>query len=454
LYEEFPQQFNIGSKAPSHEVTRNELGPAPRNIKMDASGRLVDEKGNVIELSSNKSFKINKKTQRKSQMRPLRNIQRKAQIDHMKFKQSEFFDPELEIDSGNKRSRRKIMGLHFNEQGSHIKRAEVQRKNEISKQLEGNEEEKQPEIQQIQIQEDPKAKLMRKIGQLKPLDTVPDIEWWDAQLLFENHRKFKATNTDEQQDRESLSKPLDIEDFKVTEQDFNDKKVTHYVQHPVPLKNPLSEAVKNTLNIPLTDKQRKKLIKAKRAEKVKDRHEKVSLGLIPAPEPRLKMSSFMRAVTAQAVSDPSKVEKEVRRQMIERQKAHIEHNDGRKLTKVQKNDKFKSKMERDAKKETWSALFKIRSLKDSKNFFKVDKNAQQLYLNGFLIYTENLKETQGIFFPNMVIVEGGRVAVRKYKRLLLRRIKWDTKKEEQNDESDSDADEGFIKTKQLISSEH
>lgn len=90
----------------------------------------------------------------------------------------------------------------------------------------------------------------------------------------------------------------------------------------------------------------------------------------------------MRAVTAQAVADPTKVEKEVRKQEAQRQKQHIEHNEKRKLTKAQKAEKFKSKMERDAKKETWTALFRIHSLHDPKNKFKVDANAQQLYLNG------------------------------------------------------------------------
>jgi U4/U6 small nuclear ribonucleoprotein PRP3 len=251
---------------------------------------------------------------------------------------------------------------------------------------------------------------------------------------------------------ESLSKQLDIKDFEVTENEFNDKKITHYVQHPIPLKNPHSEAVKGKINVLLTDKERKRLKKLRKSEKVKEKHEKIHLGLIPAPAPRLKMSSFMRAVTAQAVADPSKVEKEVRRQELERQNAHIEHNEKRRLTKAQRNDKFKSKMDRDTKKETWSALFKIKSLKDPKNFFKVDKNAQQLYLNGVCIYTDKLREDQGVHFPNLVVVEGGKVAVRKYKKLLMRRIKWNNK-EEQKEESSEDEEDNVDKKNTLQSTE-
>ena len=283
----------------------------PKNIRMDSSGRLVDEKGNVIELNENKVLKINKKAQKKNNIRPLRSIQRKAQIDQIKFKQSEFFDADLEVDKTKKRNRMKMMGLHFAEQGSHIKKAEVLRKKEISKQLGIDEEQKEEKVPEVlPVEEDLKSRLLRKIGQLKTLDPIPDVEWWDAYLLPEDKSNFSASNST-RVDIESLSRPLNIEEFKVNEDQFNTKKITHYVQHPIPLKNQDFEKIKSmTVPIMLTDKERKRLKKLKKAERVKERHEKISLGLMPAPEPRLKMSSFMRAVTAQAVADPSKVEKD------------------------------------------------------------------------------------------------------------------------------------------------
>ena len=315
----------------------------PRGIRMDESGRLIDEKGNVLKLNENKSLKINKKNERKRNARPLRQIHRKAQIEKVKFKQSEYFDPELEIDKGDRRKRRKIEGLNFKEQGSYIEKADAIRKKEVSKQLEANEEPE--EIQHIKpsIDDDPKAKIMRKINQMKPLEPIPEVEWWDSYLLPEGQKTFNKAKLNSDNTHSlttSLDKPLDIEDFKVTDDTFNSRKVTHFVQHPVPLKNPQIEKIKSmSVPIHLTEKERKRLKKLKKAEKVKDRHEKISLGLMPAPESRLKMSSFMRAVTAQAVADPSAVEKEVRRQEAERQRAHKEHNESRKLTKQQRAEK-------------------------------------------------------------------------------------------------------------------
>lgn len=104
-----------------------------------------------------------------------------------------------------------------------------------------------------------------------------------------------------------------------------------------------------------------------------------------------------------------------------------------------KNKKLKS--ERDTKRETWSALFRIKSLKDPKNLFKVDKNAQQLYLKGLLINTESLRKEGGGDFPNLVIIEGGKTQVKRYKKLLLRRIKWELNKKKKDDQDSSDSED-------------
>lgn len=393
----------------------------PRGIKMDESGRLIDEKGNVIEARKNNSLKINQKNERKRKARPILQIHRKAQFEKLKLQKSDYFDPELEIDKGNRIQRRKIAGLRFAEQGAHIKKAEAIRKKEITKQL-GESDETPVEIQPA-IDEQPddlQSKVRRKISQMKQLDPIPDVEWWDTFLLPEGQKEFKFT------------------DGQV------EHTLTHYIQHPIPMKNPEMEKIKSmAIPIHLTEKERKRITKLKRAEKVKDRHEKIHLGLMEAPMPRLKMSSFMRAVNAQAVADPSAVEKEVKRQEAERQKAHIEHNENRKLTKKQRAEKFKSKLERDAKKEAWCALFRIKSLKDRSNLFKVDKNAKDWHLNGFLIDTEHLRKEGGGNFPNLVVVEGGKTAVKRYKKLLMRRIKWSADKgktEKSDSESSKDDD--------------
>jgi U4/U6 small nuclear ribonucleoprotein PRP3 len=106
------------------------------------------------------------------------------------------------------------------------------------------------------------------------------------------------------------------------------------------------------------------------------------------------------------------------------------------LTKEQKAEKIKRKFERDSKKEVKACLFRIENLSHKKNRFKIDRNAQQLYLTGVCIM---MKKNLNLNLPSLVYVEGGPLSIKKFKTLLLRRIKWsEKKKEEDKDESKSE----------------
>jgi len=67
------------------------------------------------------------------------------------------------------------------------------------------------------------------------------------------------------------------------------------------------------------------------------------------------------------------------------------------------------------------ALFKIDTLTDPKHRFKVDSNARQLSLSGCALLFDDL---------NMVVVEGGAKAIRKFKKLMLNRIDWKSKSDD------------------------
>ena len=65
-------------------------------------------------------------------------------------------------------------------------------------------------------------------------------------------------------------------------------------------------------------------------------------------------------------------------------------------------------------------MFKVAKLIDTTHIFKVNMNAKQLALNGFVI-----KPTGELArFPSMVLIEGGLRAVKFYRNLMLNRIRW------------------------------
>ena len=89
---------------------------------------------------------------------------------------------------------------------------------------------------------------------------------------------------------------------------FLKEKINIYIQHPVPIKNEHLERI-NKMNLPvfLTVKERKRIRKLRRLEKEKDKQEKMKLGLLKPPEPKLKFNNFMRILGDEAIQDPSQV---------------------------------------------------------------------------------------------------------------------------------------------------
>jgi len=61
----------------------------------------------------------------------------------------------------------------------------------------------------------------------------------------------------------------------------------------VPILNSKIEEI-NSMVMPvyLTDKEKKRLSRTKRIEKEKDKQEKIKLGLMPAPLPKIKMGNY------------------------------------------------------------------------------------------------------------------------------------------------------------------
>jgi hypothetical protein len=120
--------------------------------------------------------------------------------------------------------------------------------------------------------------------------------------------------------------------------------------------------------------------------------------------------------------------------MKERMKRHEERNAARKLTPEQRREKKRRKLFENTSLMTRVAVFRVpyRALIHPKIRFKVDINASQYYLSGVALLCEDKDSPEATF--GLVCVEGGPKAIRRYKKLMLRRIKWDTA-----DDQDADA---------------
>ena len=106
------------------------------------------------------------------------------------------------------------------------------------------------------------------------------------------------------------------------------------------------------------NQERKKIRRQNRADREKDKQDKRALGLLPPPEPKVKLSNMMRVLSEQAVADPSAIERKVREQIAQREKNHEMRNLARKLTPEERREKRLRKIKDDAAGDIHVALFK------------------------------------------------------------------------------------------------
>lgn len=154
------------------------------------------------------------------------------------------------------------------------------------------------------------------------------------------------------------------------------------------------------------------------------------LGLIPAPEPKFKLSNFMKVLGDQAIADPSRVELKVIQQMQQRILNHEMRNQAAKLTPKERKEKKTRKLMEDVSKGIHVAVFRVTDFSSLKHRFKVDVNAQQLFLSGLVLLCQDDTKNK-----NLVVVEGGPKAVRKFIRLMVQRIRWEESGEPSTNES-------------------
>ncbi|KAM8735832.1 U4/U6 small nuclear ribonucleoprotein Prp3 [Acanthopagrus schlegelii] len=367
----------------------------PTPLILDDKGRTVDASGKEVELTHRMpTLKANIRAVKREQFR--QQLKEKPGDD---LESTSYFDQRVFITP----AQRPRKGFKFHEQGRFEKIAQRIR---TKAQLERLQCEIAQAAKKTGIQASTKLALIapkKEIGE----GEVPSIEWWDSFILANNIEMTPDTNFD------------NLEFFGVT----------NLVEHPAQISPPVDTDKPVTLGVYLTKKEQKKLRRQTRREGQKEVQEKVRLGLMPPPEPKVRISNLMRVLGTEAVQDPTKVEAHVRAQMAKRQKAHEEANAARKLTAEQRKEKKVKKLKEDLTDGVHIAVYRIRNLQNPAKKFKVEANANQLYLTGTVVLHRDV---------NLVVVEGGPKSLKKFKRLMMHRIKW---QEHNSKREDPDGDD-------------
>jgi len=210
-------------------------------------------------------------------------------------------------------------------------------------------------------------------------------------------------------------------DLAAGEVEFDKSKITHYIEHPVPVKPPTLEnpaAAAQAKQVFLTPRERKKLRKIRRAEIQTKKQEDLMTGRRPPDPPKATLANMMRIYGQEAYQDPTRIEQLVREQMQQRLDKHEAHNAEHKLTPQQRTEKKLKKLPDNHNASTISvALYKIANVRSPLHRKKIDHLARDAALTGCLLMVVDSE-------VNVLVAEGSAKALRKLKGLMLRRIKW------------------------------
>ena len=383
------KNIQSSSSSSSSSISNDVKKTAYKALLLDSQGREIDEKGNLVQhdISQIRSLKAN-----------VNIIQKKDNpyLAHRKPTTSKtdnddtslFIDPRLSI--SNKRSEiRAKKSLSFVEEGTYVQQEQEIRAKEERKIVSGYASgrkaiERAHRLNENKTSTDDDNAMDTTIDEAvdddveipPPADggVVPILEWWDEAYIAKTIRE----------DRKKIKANYSIDDYELLQ--LSNVKTWKYVQHPVAIKPLGGEKVEVPLPMFLTKKERKRIRKTERAVREQEKRDKQMMGLIPAPEPKFKLSNFMKVLGDQAVADPSKVEMRVVQQMKQRQLNHEMRNQAAKKTPAEKWLKKMKKNQEDTTRQVSVACFWIKDFSHPGHRYKVDVNAQLYYLSGTGIY--------------------------------------------------------------------
>ncbi|PWA79842.1 hypothetical protein CTI12_AA202990 [Artemisia annua] len=412
---EFAPLINMFPGQMPTEVT---IQPKPAKapvLRLDALGREVDEHGNVVnipKLNNLSTLKVNINKQKKDAFQILKP---ELEVDPDK---NPHFDPRMGIDKV-KLLRPKKMTFQFVEEGKWSKDAEIVKlKSQFGEAQAREFKAKQAQLAKAKAEPDINPNLIevaeRIITKEKPKDPIPDVEWWDVPLL----------------DSGTYG---NITEGGLAEEILKKEKITLYVEHPRPIEPPAEPAPPPPQPLKLTQKERKKLRTQRRLATEKNRQDMIRQGLLEPPKPKVKMSNLMKVLGSEATQDPTRLEMEIRSAAAEREQAHVDRNIARKLTPAERREKKERKLFDDNNTlETIVSVYKINDLSHPQTRFKVDVNAQENRLSGCAVISEGIC---------VVVVEGGNKSIKRYQKLMLKRINWAAAvKDDDQDEDDDDSE--------------
>ena len=413
-------------------------------LLLDAQGRQVDASGNVISAGLKREAELRVNQQQEEREREERRERRREQRAGRPVKEERddersraYYDPSLPAHHHGREAR----ALQLVPAGTHERKAAMMRmkmlEREIAAAAEKDTDHAQPASaaaagsKQQQQQGSSEQERQQKFIIPAVYSPVPDVEWWDAALV--------AATSSSSSPSSSLSPAVPSE-------------VTAFIHHPKPVESLAPQAAPAPQAALLTARERKKLKRRAGMEAQAELQEKIRLGLLPPPPPKMRLSNLMNALVNESVAEPSELERRVRAEIRGRREEHERVNRERQLGKEQRKEKVRRKLKDKVKDSALHvAVYAVRRGLDAGRIrYLLDVNAAQWSLKGVAVI---IRQSDGAAGPaaagaapeqdsngaSVVVAEGGPKGLRRFQRLLLVRIDW---KKELDDAQRRLAEEG------------
>ena len=405
-------------------------------LRLDELGRQVDESGQVVSVKREAELRVNQQPQQPDSKRAKYAKAKKEKSAEEDEAGKAYFDASL--GGGGKRGgERQRRDMTFVVAGTHEREAALMRREILEREMEqvAMAETKEVDDEKRRQEEEERLAKEREEHIVVPTTypTIPDIEWWDAAITTPHTPQPIASPS-------SSSPGITVKPASITS----------YIYHPKPTEALLPYILPPPKPIILTLRERKKLKRRAKLDKVKEQQQMQRQGLIPPPPPKLRLSNLMDVLVRESVAEPSEMERRVREEVRERQERHERTNKERELTTEQKKEKAKRKMRERTAAEggligTLVAVYAVRrGLASRRVRYLLDVNTAQCNLNGLAVMVRQSgegaasggseDERNGV---SVVVVEGGPKGHRRFRRLLLHRIDWKRESERIDGQDDS-----------------
>ncbi|CAD7953355.1 unnamed protein product [Amoebophrya sp. A25] len=356
------------------------------------------------------------------------------------------FDPSVKLSRAGGRDKRRMMGFSFVQDDKYVKQQEEKQKEEAKKAAAKALEEKNRKGAEAEGVQQSGAELIAistKANRPEPAPIPVVREWWDTLIVLKpdpNSVSYGGSS--------SSSSLGGYEDAHNDADRIDAKKITHFVEHPVPIRpatmNMQLSIVEKPLESMLTPQERKKLRRRNRQERAQQMRDKIKMGLLEPPPPKVKFSNLMRVLGDEQIANPTEIEARVKKQTEQRRLEHEKRNAAAKLAPEERKLKKQQRWDGNTVggpapktdgtsrvNETHVLVFSLKDVSNKKHLYKININAEQFQLTGCMILCPGL--------ANLLCVEGGKRAITRYRKLVTRRIKWNENAGEESDDEEADA---------------